>query len=151
IEQRFAPGGRGAIDVETSVTVNRERTVVFLPMIALLPGVGSFGENKQQALFAGLEYLDGDEPSSSEKDITGPGARRQVPDTLRITFPLMVVQAADRYIGLIWDRDPKFSALFDSPDRTLHGGGHLMGVLFPGSDGQNRVEGNLLPYEGERL
>jgi hypothetical protein len=154
LRQKFAPGREaGTVDVETRVLVSQERNVVFLPMLALLPGVGNsrFGEGKRQALFAGLEYLDRDEPSSSEKDIEGPGAQRQVPDTLRITFPLMVVQAEDRYIGLIWDKDPKFSALFDSPDRTFHSGGHLMGVVFPGSDGQNRVEGSLLPYEGARL
>jgi hypothetical protein len=148
--RRSTTPGAGAIDIETRVTVNQERQIIFLPMLVLLPGAGSFGAAKGQGLFAGLEYLD-NEPSSSEADVIGPASKRQVPDSLKITFPLMAIQARDRYVGLIWRQDPAFSALFDSPDRLFHSGGHVMGILAPGSDGQNRVEGSLLPYQGERL
>jgi hypothetical protein len=41
--------------------------------------------------------------------------------------------------------------LFDSPDRIFGSGGHVMGILFPGSDGDNRKEGNLIPSVTERL
>ncbi|MCS6860996.1 MAG: CIA30 family protein [Abditibacteriales bacterium] len=151
IRQRFTAADKpGAIDVETQVRVNQDRAVLFLPMFAVCPGVGSFGGEKTQGLFAGLEYLD-NEPSSSEADIIGPGSKRQVPDSLKITFPLMAVAAQGRYVGLVWDMAPHFSALFDSPDRLFQSGGHVMGVLFPGSDGANRVEGNLLPYDAEKL
>ena len=150
IEQRFVPS-RGAIDVETRVRVSADRTVVYLPLLTLLPGVGAFGERKRQGLFAGLEYLD-DEPGSSEADVTGPASRRQVPDTVKITFPLMAVAAGDHYVGLIWDKAPDVSALFDSPDRVFGSGGHVLGLLFPGSQGPNdRVEGSLLPHEGKLL
>ncbi|MDH7568599.1 MAG: hypothetical protein QHJ73_03320, partial [Armatimonadota bacterium] len=152
ITRTFAPSAiRGAFDVTTEVRVDRERSVIFLPMLLLFPGVGSFGGARHQGLFAGLEYLDKPDTSSSEADIIGPGSKRQVPDTLRITFPLMAIQAADRYVGLVWEMAPYFSALFDSPDRIFGSGGHVMGVLFPGSDGVNRAEGNLLPYQGEPL
>jgi hypothetical protein len=152
LTQRFtAAKSPGAIDVETTVTVSRDREVVYLPMLLLLPGIGSFGTTKHQALFAGLEYLDRDEPSSSEADIRGPGAKRLVPDTRKITIPLMAIQAEDRYIGLIWDGSPPFSAVFDSPDRQFKAGGHLMGVIFPGGDEYKREPGHLLPYGGERL
>lgn len=152
VRQRFAPGPKpGAIDVTVAVSVNRTREVVFLPMLVILPGLGSFGEAKNQAIFAGLEYLDRDEPSSSEADIIGPGAQRQVPDTLKITLPLMAVQAGDRYIGLLWEKEPEFAAVFDSPDRLFKSGAHVMGVLFPGADGTNRAEGSLLPYGGQTL
>jgi hypothetical protein len=147
IEQRFAAAGTpGAIDVETRVTVDQDRSVLFLPMLVLLPGAGSFGASKGQGLFPGLEYLE-DEPSSSEADVVGPASKRQVPDSLKITFPLMAVQAEERYVGLIWEREPSFSALFDSPDRLFRSGGHVMGLLFPGSDGFNRTEGSLLPLD----
>jgi len=150
LSQRFAPGIGGTFDVVTHLAVTQSRSIVFAPMTVVLPGVGSFGTRKDHALFAGLEYLDGvpSEVSSSTADIRGPLANRKVPDNLRITFPLMAVQDAHAYVGLIWDKEPRFSALFDSPDRTFHGGGHLMGVIFPGSDGSNRVEGSLLPYDG---
>ena len=151
IRQRFSAARTAdAIEVEVSVSTDIDRSVVFLPMFVMLPGAGSFGRAKTQGLFAGLEYLD-DEPSSSEADIVGPASRRRVPASHKITFPLMAIQSEDRHVGLIWRKDERLSALFDSPDRTFEGGGHLIGLLFPGSDGTNRVEGNLLPYEGERL
>jgi len=147
--QTFA-AREGAIDVETRVTVDRERSVLYLPMLTLLPGLGSFGTNKYQALFPGLEYLE-NEPSSSEADLVGPESRRQVPDTLKITFPLMAIQAAGSYVGLIWEPQPNFCAVFDSPDRLFGANGHVMGVLFPGCDGMHREEGNLLPYKPETI
>lgn len=143
-----------AVEVTSSMTVNQDRDVVFLPMLTVLPGVGSFGEKKTQAIFPGLEYLD-NEPSSSEADIRGPQARRQVPDSVKITQNMMAIQNGGNYIGMAWKDDEKnpdkFSALFDSPDRIFGSGGHVMGVLFPGSNGENRVEGTLLPYQGETL
>jgi hypothetical protein len=151
IHQRFAPGKPGSIEVSTIVHVDQERSVIYLPLLLLLPGAGSYGESKQQALCAGLEYLDKNEPSSSEADIKGPGALRQIPDNEQITFPLMALRQNDRYIALTWQQDRQISALFDSPDRILHCGGHVMGLLYPGSDGNNRAPGSLLPYEGERL
>jgi hypothetical protein len=152
ITQRFKRAAvAGALDIETQVTVGQERRVVYLPMLMALAGAGAFGESKKQAVFAGLEYLDKNEPSSSEADIIGPGSKRQVPDTLKICFPLMAVQHNGSYIGLIWEMTPAFSAVFDSPDRLFRSGGHLMGVIFPHSDGSNRVEGSLLPYDGEAV
>ena len=115
VRQRFAAGKRpGSIDVTVRVSVDQSREAVFLPMLVIVPGLGSFGEAKNQAVFAGLEYLDKNELSSSEADIVGLGAKRQVPDTLKITVPLMAVQANDRYIGLLWEERPEFAACFDS-------------------------------------
>jgi hypothetical protein len=145
VECLFAPTNSGAILVESRVAVNQDRQVVYLPLLTLLPGLGSFGTNKNQGLFCGLEYLE-NEPSSSQADIIGPESQRQVPDMLKVTFPLMAVAAQDRYLGLIWETDANLSAVFDSPDRLFGSGGHLMGVIFPGSDGQNRVEGDLILY-----
>lgn len=154
IEQSFAEGkADGVIDVQTRVTVSRDRDVFYLPLLVVLPGVGSFGERKGQGLFAGLEYLE-DEPSSSEADLVGPAARRQVPDSLKITFPLMAIQQGGCYAGLAWHKNgnsDRFSALFDSPDRLFRSGGHVMGLLFPGSNGRNRTEGSLLPHRAERI
>lgn len=150
ITRRFSPAAAGAVDVNVSVAVSQPRDVLFLPMLMLLPGQGAFGRAKGQAIFAGLEYLS-DEPSSSEADIRGPASRRQTPARHKITFPLMTVQADGRYVGLAWDNDPRFTPVFDSPDRLFGAEGHVMGVLFPGSDGENREEGSLLPYLPERL
>ena len=151
IEQRFSSGSiANAIDIETRVMTDRDRDVALLPMLVLFPGVGSFGAEKGQGLFAGLEYLE-NEPSSSEADVIGPASRRQVPDSLKLTFPLMVVQANGLYVALTWHVESQFCAVYDSPDRLFGSGGHVMGLLFPGSDGRNRQEGSLLPRLTERL
>lgn len=152
ITQRFAPAKvADAIDVRTSVMVDQDRHVAFLPLFLLTPGVGSFGQGKSQALLPGLEYLDKDEPSSSEADIIGPGARRQVPDSLKLTFPLACIQSDGAYLAMAWEPKPYVATVFDSPDRLFKSGGHVMGLIFPGSNGGDREEGNLLPHGAELL
>jgi hypothetical protein len=146
LEQRFTVGTPGTLEVESRVTVDQDRPVLYLPLLTLLAGVGSHGTNKHQALFAGLEYLE-NEPSSSEADLEGAAAWRQVPDTLKSTFPLMAIEHGGRYLGLIWEPQPQVAAVFDSPDRQFRSGGHLLGLMFPGSDGSNREQRSLLPYD----
>jgi hypothetical protein len=149
--QQFNPGPiSGAINITTEVTVDQDRSVAFLPMLMVFPGAGAWGATKGQGLFAGLEYLD-DEPSSSEADVIGPASKRQVPDSLKITFPLMAIQHNGRYLALTWETQPDVSAVFDSPDRLFGSGGHVMGLIFPGSDGKNREEGSLLPRVSKLL
>ena len=151
IRQQFSAAAfAGAIEVRTEVKVDQNRAIIFLPMLMIFPGVGAFGETKGQGLFAGLEYLE-NEPSSSEADVVGAASKRQVPDNLKITFPLMAIQAEGRYVALTWEMQPQFSAVFDSPDRLCSSGGHVMGLLFPGSDGKNREEGSLLPRASQLL
>ena len=140
----------GLIDLEVRVEVNQDRAVTFLPMLLMGAGDETLGTTKGHGLLAGLEYLD-NEPSSSEADLVGREAKRQVPANHKITFPLMALQMDGRYLGVIWNHAKQFSALFDSPDRLLGTGGHLLGVLFPGSDGFNRLEGSLLPLQPEML
>jgi hypothetical protein len=152
IEQRFQPARRaGGIEVETRVTVDRERRVVFLPLLTLLPGVGAaFGTNKTQGLFAGVEYLE-NEASSSERDLIGAQARRQVPDSLKVTFPLMALVADGRWAALTWESGPHVCALHDTPDRVFNSGGSALALLFPGADPAARADGHVLPYEGRVL
>ena len=150
VVRRFTVDSPGAVRAETSVSVDRDRELAFLPLHLLFAGEQSFGKRKGQGLFAGLEYLE-DEPSSSKADIEGPESRRQVPAPHKITFPLMAIQANGRYVGLIWETDAKFSAVFDSPDRLFGSGGHALGVIFPGAGARQRAEGDLMPYLGEVL
>lgn len=147
LSRTYTPKQPGAIEVLTTISVTQDRNILFLPLLGLFPGAGSFGARKTQALFPGLEYLDKDEPSSSEADVIGPASRRQVPDVLKIAFPLMTIAADGRYVGLMWEQQPRVAAVFDSPDRLFQSGGHFMGLIFPGSDGTNRLEGSLLPRD----
>lgn len=143
VTRRFRVGNvPGTVDLETSVQVDTDRDVAFLPLVLLVAHEGT--PHKRQAVFPGLEYL-ADEPSSSEADIVGPQSRRQVPANHKITFPLMAVAHEGRVAALAWDHTPAFAAVFDSPDRVLASGGHLCGVIMPGSDGLNRHEGELMP------
>ena len=133
------------IHCEFHISVDQDRQILFLPVCSLISGMNTFGTNKNQGILAGVEYLE-NEPSSSEADLIGPAAQRLVPNNSKITFPLMAIQQSERYVGLIWERHADLSAIFDSPDRQFKSGGHLMGLLCPGSDGANREEGRLLPY-----
>ncbi len=129
IRQQFSLAAiADAIAVRTEVKVDQDRAIIFLPMLMIFPGVGAFGETKGQGFFAGLEYLE-NEPSSSEADVVGPASKRQVPDNLKITFPLMAIQAEGRYVALTWEMQPQFSAVFDSPDRLFSSGDHVMSWL----------------------
>ena len=149
IYQAFTAGtAPGVINLTVTVQADQDRALAFLPLLLLVAGEGS--TNKGQALLPGLEYLD-NEPSSSEADLIGPESERQVPANHKLAFPLMALQHEGHYLGLVWEHGPQFSALFDSPDRALGTGGHVMGVLFPGSDGYNRREGDLLPMRAEVL
>jgi len=149
LSRSFKAGAQaGVIDLTVTIETDRDRDVAFLPLLLLVAHEGS--TNKGQAVFPGLEYLE-NEPSSSQADVIGPQSRRQVPANHKLTFPLMAIQADGHYVGLVWEHESRFSALFDSPDRILNTGGHVMGVLHPGSDGFNRHEGDLMPTRAEPL
>ena len=80
----------------------------------------------------------------------GPASRRQVPDNLKLTFPLMVIQNGDRYLGLTWQMRPaSVPVRFTGPAVRLRRTSD--GLVVPGSNGKNRVEGSLLPRESEVL
>jgi hypothetical protein len=143
VRRRFTAGAiAGLIDLEVAVEVDRDRAVAFLPLVLVVAHEGT--PSKTQAVFPGLEYL-ADEPSSSEADLVGPQSKRQVPASHKVALPLMAVAHDERVVGLFWNHEPAFAALFDSPDRLLASGGHLLGVIAPGSDGFNRHEGDLMP------
>ncbi len=152
VRQTFAAGSENALDVVTRLTVDQDRDIIYLPVLGISVGPGWVGEKKKQAIFAGLEYLDRDEPSSSEADIEGPGSKRQVPDSLKITMPLMAVVGNDgRYVGMIWEPRKRLAAVFDSPDRLFKSGGHVLALIVPGANGENRVDGSLVPHGPEKL
>lgn len=140
----------GGIECVTRISVDQDRDILFLPAFLLFPGVEGFGTNKVQGLFAGLEYL-ANEPSSSELDLIGAQARRQVTDHMKITFPLMALVENHRYLAWTWENQSELAALHDSPDRIFNSGGHVWGMVFPGSDPDRREVGSVLPYDGWKL
>ena len=145
--QDYNPGS--ALVAKTVVRVSRDRDVVSLPGLTLFSGVGTFGERKNQAVFAGLEYLC-DEPSSSDADIAKPNHIRRTPDAVKITFPLMAIEQGGRYIGLVWQRRNRVAATFDSPDRLYNSGGHVMALSSLGI-GNLRFENDLVAHSPFKL
>ncbi len=140
----------GWFDGRWTVQVDQERDVLFVPLEFGFLGSRSFGSNKVQALFSGLEYL-ANEPSSSEKDLIGPESERRIPDTLKITMPLQTIVAEGAYASFIWKPASNISAWFDSPDRRFGIEGHVMGAFFPGTGSQTREPGSMAPYKPTRL
>jgi hypothetical protein len=149
LTQRFAPQAKaGGIAVETRLRCDRPRVLAHFPALVLIPGLGAFGTTKNQGLFAGVEYLGRDEPSSSEADLKGDQAKRLVPARHLLTQPLMAIHDEGRYVALAWTPSPDLTACFDSPDRQFHADGHLLGLLFPGGE---RPTNDVMTYAGRPL
>lgn len=138
-----------ALVVDVRIQVDADRDVVCLPWLTIFPGLGTFGSHKDEGLLAGLEYL-GDEPSSSEADITTPEHIRRVADPVKVTFPLMGIAADGRYVGLVWERSEWIGPMFDSPDTIFNSGAHVMGLTGP-AVGKCRFENYLVAHTPVRL
>ena len=131
----------GTLEVQTTITADADRELYHLPWLTLFPGLGAYGEEKNQALLPGVEYLE-NEPSSSEADFNAAKADRRIVDDYKLTLPLMALQQDGRYIGVLWNRTDHPAAVFDSPDRVFHSGAQLMGLWHPGV-GEDRLENEL--------
>lgn len=58
---------------------------------------------RTRALFPGLEFLEGTESSSSDRDAHGPLADRRRPESWKITVPLMAYEVDGALIALLWN------------------------------------------------
>jgi hypothetical protein len=128
-EIRSGPIG-GIIAIEVRISVDADRGLMCIPLLAIFPGLDTFGRSKNQALFAGLEYLSY-EPGSSEADISAPAHICRIPDPVKVTFPLMAISTGRRYIGLIWGPWDWMGPLFESPDIIFGSGAHVMALTGP--------------------
>ncbi len=75
----------------------------------ILAGDRAFGVEKDFAIFPGLEYLEADEESSSERDLAYPSSDRRVPAAYKITTPLMAVQGRNALISLMWEANQEWA------------------------------------------
>ena len=126
------------LKVEYSLTADQERELIAFNGPILYAGDGAFGERKTAALFPGLEFLEGGEPSSSARDVAPPNNNRLVPHPYKITIPLMAVEHKKTLVGLAWDalatwdgEHNMLSAAFASPNWYNHQKNHLMGLFVP--------------------
>ena len=126
------------VKVEYSLTADQDRELISFNGPILYAGDATFGERKTAALFPGLEFLEGDELSSSSRDVAPPNNNRLVPHPYKITIPLMAVEHKKTLVGLVWDAlEPwdgernMLSAAFASPNWHTHQKNHLMGLFVP--------------------
>ncbi len=104
----------------------------------LYVGAGHFGAAKDEGIFPGLEWLVGEEVSSSTLDITTAEHVRYVPHPHKVTVPWMAVAAEGAAVGLMWDTltpwhgsEAKPSAVYAVPDRFEGKDASLMGLFVP--------------------
>ncbi|NMA47495.1 MAG: hypothetical protein GX945_13125 [Lentisphaerae bacterium] len=148
ISRSFQAQYGNAIAIHTSIRLSAAADIVNVPWLTLFPGLGSYGSAKDQAIFAGVEYLM-DEASSDTKDVRGPNAIRRLVSNHKICFPLMAILQDRQWLALSWDESQKPGPIFDSPDRIHNSGAHLFALWSPGVC-QGRIENDFNVYEPMR-
>jgi hypothetical protein len=74
---------------------------------------------RTMALFPGLEFLEGAERSSSDRDAKGPFADRRRPDPAMVTVPLMAYEVGGVLVALMWKDGAK--PYFDAGEKNRMG------------------------------
>ncbi len=97
------------IDVEAEISSEEGGELLNFRPLTVLAGDRAFGARKDFAIFPGLEYLEGDEPSSSERDLAPPLNDRRVPAAYKIATPLMAVQGDNALVALLWDENQEWA------------------------------------------
>lgn len=111
----------------------------------LYVGEGTFGARKDAAVFPGLEYLQGDQDSSSLRDFTNDWRFRMAPHPYRVTLPAPSVTYRGSVVGLLWDAlyrwagtEAGMTGTFASPNTVADfaawdeaGDHHLIGLFVP--------------------
>ena len=116
---------------------------------------------KDDGLFCGLEWLVGDEASSSNLDMHDPDYYvRFVPHPNKITVPLMAFSRSNAALALYWDCLQKWdgtndrpAAVFASPNFIEGQENHLMGLFLPSVPvwvSSNSLEAAGAPYPFKR-
>ena len=127
------------IDATACLTTQENINLYRFGAFNLKAGEGSFGINKNQALFPGLEWLVAGETSSSTLDIAPPNNIRFAPDPRWITIPAMGVLSDDSLlVGILWDATREWisgrtmpTAVFASPNFLDNQNNHRMDLFVP--------------------
>lgn len=126
------------VDVRSTALEDQPLTALWGPEVHV--GDRNTGVKKGIAIFPGLEYLEGDERSSSTRDLAPPLNQRWTPHRFKITVPMMMVETRDNgpVMAIAWDPNQKWdgqhgqpAARFASPDFLNHRDSHLMQLGLP--------------------
>jgi hypothetical protein len=146
--------GAKRLKTEYRLVTDGKRELVAFNGPILRVGDEAFEADKSFGLFPGLEFLEGDEASSSPRDAAPPINNRLVPHPYKITIPLMAVEHSKVLVGLVWNpletwdgEHNMLSAIFASPNWHDKQQNHLMGLFLPTPDWveENRLEAST-PY-----
>jgi len=131
--------GSPIVDVTYSAVSNSPTKLLLMWGPRLCAGEGSFGADKDEALFPGLEYLGRNERSSANPALAPDAQKWFVPSPAKITIPLMSVLHAGKLVGIMWNPLRKWvneetcpSAVFASPNWLDSKEHHLLGLFVPG-------------------
>ena len=111
----YAEADSARIHLELETIAPEDAAIAAFSMPPVLAGDRSFGARKSFAIFPGIEYLEGDEASSSTRDLAPPLNDRRVPVAYKITTPLMAVQGQDALVALLWDAAQEWAPGYRHP------------------------------------
>ena len=139
LHRTFTPGPNGRMRVTTAIGVNGDSPaqILHVPALTLFVDRPSEGR-KHQALLAGVEYL-ADEPSSNDKEIRTAEHNRQIVDETNLSAPFAAFTDERHWFAANWAQSDRrdwcvarpFAVVFDTPDRLLQSGGHLLAFWAP--------------------
>jgi len=130
--------GENWIDATYSAKPERQGMLMLMWGPRLYAGDGTFGDAKDQALFAGLEYLGPGDRSSANPALAPDAQMWFAPTPAKITIPLMCIVQGGHMVGLMWNPTQKWlgeetcpSAVFASPNWIEGKTNHLLGLYVP--------------------
>lgn len=141
-----------AVRISISVRCTATRSVLAFDGPTVLVGGGRNDPRRVEAVLPGLEWLVGDEVSSSDLDIVEdhPDRPRYSPHPNKVTVPAMSVATVRGVVALLWDPRQRWDGLADrpqpifaSPDRIEGARGHRLGLSAP-SAAHGRPENDVI-------
>jgi len=134
------PLNTNAVRVQIAASCSARRRVIAFEGPTLLAGEQSGGAVKAEAIFPGLEWLEGAEVSSNDLDIRAshPDRPRWAPHPNKVTIPAMAVRTSTATAALYWNAYSRWDGVrdrpqpvFASPDRIEGRAAHRMGLMAP--------------------
>ena len=134
------PPDSPALRVVLEIEAVRATELAALRGPAVRAGDRGPGPDKGIAIFPGLEYLEAEEPSSSDRDLAPPLHKRWTPHRFKVTVPMMMVETREGgpVVAVVWDATQRWDgehiapgASFASPDFLTHQDNHLLQLMLP--------------------
>ncbi|MBQ7445282.1 MAG: hypothetical protein IJS71_05010 [Clostridia bacterium] len=152
--------------VTTSLTSEYDLYADYIRLLWLLPGEGSFGAEKKDAMLPGVDWAEGREWTSGCDFFKDPWAKRFIPHNNKISAPLMAVSHDGEYISCDLDLESPATRWFNyseiypqpvfaSPNFIERADNSLIGIMIPDvkdpSDENMPIGKPLELHKGQRI